>query len=326
MREVMTGTDPDTGVPCGLLEFNRALRVPEGGPALGPLVGFDDYINQDGPSRERVAEITRAVPVREVAGWKVTTDVYRPVGDPPYPTLLFLHGGAWIAGTPGTHRRLAADLCALGMLTVVLDYRRAPRHRFPAAVLDTLHALDWVATQAASHGGDPERLWIGGDSAGANLAAAALAAGAPVPVAGALLAYGIFDVHRALPTLAGVLGGPDADTQLYLQPDDARGLVDDPRLHPERHCAGFPPTLVLSGDDDPLHPESTALAARLADAGVPHRYVVVAGAPHGFLQLPTHPAHELGLRAIREFLADFSRAPAGPVITERVIADQKGVT
>ncbi|MFA3878020.1 alpha/beta hydrolase [Streptomyces sp. MMCC 100] len=294
-------TDEHGGVPAELLAFNRTLRLTGPGSVLELLGSFDAYTNQDGPA---VAGIAHGVPVREIGGWRVTADVYRPLGEPPFPTLLYLHGGAWVLGAPATHRRLAADLCALGLLTFVVDYRRAPKHRFPAAVDDTLHALDWAARSAEEYGGDPSRLLIGGDSAGANLAAAALAAGPATAVRAALLCYGIYDVHRALPTLTDLVGGPDPDTQLYLRPDDARQLRDDPRLHPERHCAGFPPTLVLAGDEDPLLPESTSLAGRLDDAAVPHRLAVVAGAPHGFLQLPTHPGHAQGLRAIAKFVAD----------------------
>ncbi|GHE93785.1 hypothetical protein GCM10017786_28210 [Amycolatopsis deserti] len=289
------------GVPARLLEFQRTLKVRDGETVRDLLASFDGYTNADGP---RVAAVTHGVPLREIAGWRVTADVYLPFGDPPFPTLLFLHGGAWVLGAPASHRRLAADLAALGLLTVVLDYRRAPRHRFPAAVEDTVHALGWVREHAAGLGGDPARVLVGGDSAGANLAAAALASGHGAGVAAALLCYGIYDVHRALPVLADLLGGAEVDTQQYLEPADARRLTDDPRLHPERYCADFPPSLVLAGEDDPLFGESVALTDRLAAAAVPHRFVPVPGAPHGFLQLPTHPGHRRGLRAVAGFLRE----------------------
>ncbi|MHA6797419.1 alpha/beta hydrolase (plasmid) [Pseudonocardia bannensis] len=286
-------------LPPELLEFQLTLALPRSGSVRDLLASFDAYINQRLPP---VAAVIHQVPVREMAGWRVTADVYRPFGEPPFPTLVYLHGGAWVMGAPSTHRRLAADLAALGLLTIVVDYRRAPRHRFPAAVEDTVHAIDWARDHAAAHGGDPSRLLVGGDSAGANLAAAALATGRAGAVAAALLCYGIYDVHRALPVLADLLGGPDPATQLYLEPEDARRRLDDPRLHPERYCAGFPPTLILAGERDPLFAESAALADRLTAAAVHHEFVVVPGAPHGFLQLPTHPCHAEGLRTIDEFL------------------------
>jgi acetyl esterase len=291
----MSGT---ASVPAALLEFQRTLTRPDGADSVVGLLGaFDGYINDGGPEP---AAVHRAVPIRELAGWRLTADVYVPTGGGPHPVLLYLHGGAWVMGAPASHRRLAAELCALGLVVAVLDYRRAPKHRFPAAVDDTVHALEWLREHATDFGGDPRRLLVGGDSAGGNLAAAALASGS-TGVAAALLCYGIFDYHRALPRLIGVVGDGQ-DGQLYVQPDDLAVLTDDPRLHPERHCADFPPSLVLVGDGDPLVDESRALAAALDVAGVEHAFVELPDAPHGFLQLPTIAAHDAGLEAIDAFL------------------------
>ena len=180
------------------------------------------------------------------------------------------------------------------------------------AVDDTSHALEWLRDHAAEFGGDPDRILIGGDSAGANLAAAALASGKPDFVSAALLLYGIYDVHRAMPVLTDLAGGPDPESQLYLEPDDMRQLDDDPRLHPERYCDRFPPSLVLVGEDDPLHHESASLVTALTDAGVANRYVSIPDAPHGFMQMPTHPAHARGLRAIEQFVAHtYPNSPGG---------------
>jgi acetyl esterase len=309
---MMRANNADTfGVPPALYEFNRTLStagIP--GSALELLASFDEYTNQDGP---RVADVTPKVPLREVGGWRTTADIYRPIGEPPFPTLVYLHGGAWVLGAPVSHRRLAADLAGLGLLTVVVDYRRAPKHRFPAAVDDTLYALQWAREHAAEFGGDPERVLVGGDSAGANLAAAALAGGEVDFVSGALLFYGIYDVHRALPTLTDLVGGPDPDSQLYLEPDDMRQICDDPRLHPERHCHHFPPTLILAGEQDPLYVESDSLASQLEAAGAPGQFVSFPDAPHGFMQMPTHPSHTQGLNAVAEFVdrTTTSNSPGG---------------
>jgi acetyl esterase len=297
-----------SGVPAALLQFQLTLRPPTPETSLPQLLAsFDDYTNQDLPV---VGEVTRQVPVREVAGWRVTADIYRPRGEPPYPVLVFFHGGGWVMGSPWTHRRLAADLAALGLLTILVDYRRAPKHRFPAAFEDAVHAISWAQDEAPALGGDTSRLLVGGDSAGANLAAAALATGQAESVTAALLCYGVFDVHRALPKLTGLIGGPDPATQLYLEPYDLTSLVDDPRLHPERYCSDFPPTLVLAGEQDPLLGESQALSERLKAASVPYEFVVAPDAPHGFLQLPSHPGHTFGMRAIERFLRRNNAVPS----------------
>jgi acetyl esterase len=131
-------------------------------------------------------------------------------------------------GAPATHRRLAAELAALSLLVVSVDYRRAPKHRFPAAIEDAAVAVAWAVEHAADYGGDPDRLVLGGDSAGANLTAGALAAGLAEPVRTALLLYGIYDFHRALGTLAPLLGGVDAHQQPYPPPEGFDALRDDP--------------------------------------------------------------------------------------------------
>jgi acetyl esterase len=127
----ITGRPPGGGpvveLPPELLEFQLTLALPRSGSVPELLASFDAYTNQGGPA----IEVSRQVPLREVAGWRITADVYRPPGEPPFPTLVYLHGGAWVMGAPWSHRRLAADLAALGLLTVVVDYRRAPPAPLP---------------------------------------------------------------------------------------------------------------------------------------------------------------------------------------------------
>lgn len=282
-------------MPQALWDFQRTLSAPAGVSVTELLGGFDGWINGNAP---QVARVDERVPLREVDGWRVTADIHRPFGAGPFPVLVHLHGGAWVMGAPSTHRRLAAELATMGLLVVVPDYRRAPRHRFPAAVEDTIDAVRWTREHAAEFGGDPDRLLIGGDSAGANLAAAALASG--VEAVAALLFYGIYDVHRALPAISSLVGPPEA--QLYLTAEDFQNLTDDPRLHPERYCGSFPPSLVLTGDGDPAADESHRLAARLADHGIDHELVVLPDSPHGILQLPGTTGHRLGLAAVHDFL------------------------
>lgn len=306
MRSGPTGDGPTgqsqpaavDGVPTELLAFQLSLSAGDQSPA--ELLGrYDAYTNDAAPA---VGRVDHAVPIREVAGWRVTADVYRPVDAGPFPVLVYLHGGAWVMGAPSTHRRLAAELAALGLLTVVVDYRRAPRHRFPAAVEDTIDAVDWARRHAEEFGGDPATILVGGDSAGANLTAAALVTGDVGPVRAALLCYGIFDFHRALPAFAALVGGAHPDRQRYLPPAEFDRLRDDPRLSPERACDALPETLVLAGDRDPLYEESVSLAKRLGERGRPHSFVAIENAPHGFLQLPGHPSHDRGLRAVERYL------------------------
>lgn len=303
-------TDTTYGVPVPLLEFQTTLCLPvDGGSPMELLRSFDEYSNADPPP---VGAVHPEVLLCEQDGWQLSADITVPRGPPPFPAVVYLHGGGWVMGSPWTHRRLTAELAARGLLAVSVDYRRAPKHRFPNAVEDAAFAVDWARRHVAQFDGDPGRLLIGGDSAGANLAAAVLASGAGQGVAAALLCYGVYDYHRALPTLAGLLGGDDAASQLYLDPEQFEALRGDPRLSPEVHVEDFPPTLLTVGEHDPLRPESDALAAQLANAAVPHELHVAPGAPHGYLQLPTHPAHDEGLAAITTFVHRTGLLPTAP--------------
>ncbi|GAA5174852.1 hypothetical protein GCM10023321_79640 [Pseudonocardia eucalypti] len=288
------------GVPPALWEYQTTFRMPAGAAATELLKGFDEHMNADPPP---VGAAHPGVPLREVAGWRLSADVTVPAGEPPFPVLVYLHGGGWSMGSPWTHRRLAAELTGLGLVVVSVDYRRAPKHPFPAAVDDVAFAVDWARENAATYGGDPGQLVIGGDSAGANLAASVLATG-DSGVRAALLCYGVFDYHRMQAGMARLLGRPDPVSGRYLRPEEFDSLRGDPRLSPEVAADRFPPTLVTVGELDPLLPESEALAARLAAASVPHRLHVVPGAPHGYLQLPTHPSRAEGIAVIADFLQE----------------------
>lgn len=288
------------GVPPALWEYQTAFRMPAGAAATELLKCFDEYMNADPPP---VGAAHPGVPLREVAGWRVSADITVPPGEGPFPVLVYLHGGGWSMGSPQTHRRLAAELTGLGLVVVSVDYRRAPKHPFPAAVEDVAFAVEWAREYAASYGGDPEQLVVGGDSAGANLAASVLATGG-AGVRAALLCYGVFDYHRMQAGMARLLGRPDPVSGRYLRPEEFDGLRGDPRLSPEVAADRFPPTLLTVGELDPLLPESEAMAARLDAGSVPHRLHVAANAPHAYLQLPTHPAQAEGLAVIADFLEE----------------------
>ena len=99
-------------------------------------------------------------------------DVVRPRGAAaPRPVLLYIHGGAFTTCSRQTHRAVAALYASrAGYVVFNIDYRLAPRHRYPAAIEDACQAYRWVADRCAQYGGDPQRIVIAGESAGGNLA------------------------------------------------------------------------------------------------------------------------------------------------------------
>ena len=123
------------------------------------------------------------------------TDVAVPMGAGRHPVAIYLHGGGWAFGSPTSFRKLGMQFAEAGYLTFVLDYRLAPEHPFPAALEDAIFAIRWATDNARRWNGDGQRIAIGGDSAGANLAVSALISSAPElssPVQAAILFYGAY--------------------------------------------------------------------------------------------------------------------------------------
>ena len=278
-------------IPADLLEFMETLRVPKGVNPADMLQRYDSLMNGNPPP---VGAVHDGVLLRETAGWRLTADISVPFGAGPHPVLVYFHGGGWTMGSPKTHLRVGREFAATGYLTINLDYRRAPKHRFPAFD-DCVFATHWALENAARYNGDPKRLAVGGDSAGGNLAAAVLAEcgrkDGPKIGAAALL-YGVFDYHKAMTSL----GGTGPNTQFYLPEDQYEALRKDHRVSPFYACAKFPPCYLGVGTKDPLLPESLELAKALKAAGIEHDLHVVEGAPHAFFQLPPLPAYAQGYR------------------------------
>jgi acetyl esterase len=123
--------------------------------------------------------------------------VLRPAGSVPRPTVVYFHGGGWIAGTIDTHLGHARRICTQAdMVVVSVGYRLAPEHPFPAAFDDAVVATEWAARHTEELGGEPGTLILAGDSAGAQLAASVAIArrDAGQPVSAQLLLYPVTDV------------------------------------------------------------------------------------------------------------------------------------
>ncbi len=249
-----------------------------------------------GPPPEVASVQDRAIP--GPAG-EIPIRVYRPQGDGPFGVLVFYHGGGWVIGDLETHDRECRALCnGASCLVVAIDYRLAPESPFPAAVDDAFAALRWVAANAASLGGDPVRLAVGGDSAGGNLSAVvsllARDAGGP-SLRFQLLVYPAVDLREVDDYRSRVSNGeapflPWSTVayfrEHYLGSGDSE-LLADPRVSPLLASShrGLPPALVVTAEFDPLRDEGEAYARALEGAGVPvqlHRYD---GMPHVFFQL-----------------------------------------
>jgi len=201
----------------------------------------------------------------------------------PHGTILFLHGGGWVVGSIATHDHVARILAnAANARVVLVDYRLAPEHPFPAALDDAEAALAWARD---THGAP---LVVAGESAGGNLAAV-LARRHRDDVALQALVYPVLDAHLDSDTYAafgdGRYGLGRAGMTWYRDlyaPSD----LSDPDVSPlcARDLAGLPPALVMLASHDVLRAEGEAYTEALTAAGVPTHLTVYDGTVHGFLR------------------------------------------
>jgi len=243
------------------------------------------------PMPESVAVSDRTVP--GPAG-DIPVKVFTPQGGGPFPLLVYLHGGGWVIGSPNTHRRLCAELSeGAGTVVVSVDYRMAPEDPAPASLDDCVAAVRWAVANAAELNADTANFAIGGDSAGANLTAAAALAlrdGGGPQARLLLLLYGVFDMEFDKPSY-------DANGKGYILEGDAMrwfrdhylsggASADDPLVSPLRgNLSGLPPAHLIVGTLDPLLDDSKLFAEKLQAAGVPTTLSVHQDMPHIFLQL-----------------------------------------
>ena len=211
------------------------------------------------------------------------------------PALVYFHGGGWVIGDLDTHDSLCRHLANVARCVVVaVDYRLAPEHKFPAAVEDCFAATSWIAQEAAPLGIDRERLAVGGDSAGGNLAAVvSLVArdhGAPKLRCQALLypAVECGMTHASHDRFAeGYLLTRPTMTWFYGHYLRGPADVDDWRASPLRTAdvSGVAPALVLTAGNDVLCDEGKAYARRLQEAGIAVQLQHFPDQIHGFLTM-----------------------------------------
>jgi acetyl esterase len=242
--------------------------------------------------------------------------VYRPPGDAPLPALVYLHGGGFVVGSLDSHNRIMRQLCRRsGAVVVGVDYPLAPEHRHPTAVATVEQAVLSLADSPHLYWIDPDRLGLGGDSAGAYLAlAAALRLGRRRPgiVRFLLLYYGLYG-FRESPSRRRfadpVYGLTPAKLRFYeacylgfatSRETDATDLLAS-------DLSALPPAFIGAAALDPLLDDSLALSEALTSAGGNAELRIYQGVLHGFLHwsrlVPTAAqALEDGARALEKSL------------------------
>jgi len=278
-------------------------------------------------SNQLFIEWESGVPTRDVAAVKellvegpdepIPVRAYLPEGDGPFPSLVHLHGGGWVRGEVDTYDEFCRYLTdELGCLTFSVDYRRAPEHPFPAAVVDSCAATEWVANNADLFDGD-SRLGVIGDSAGGNLTAAvtlmARDQGDPdidyqvliYPATNYAFDTGSYEENADAPEL------PRASMEWYWDQYLERELDGShPYASPlrARSLADLPPATVITAGHDPLRDEGKAYADRLEADGVDVEYTNYDDLMHVFNLFPELSRTQ---EARESIVADLQRAFEG---------------
>lgn len=245
--------------------------------------------NQPMPGSVSIADRSIPGPAGEIP-----VKVFTPAGPGPFPLLVFLHGGGWVIGSPATHARLCAELAeGAGVVVVSVDYRLAPEHPAPAPLDDCVAAIRWAVANAAELNADGSRFAVGGDSAGANLTAAAMLRlrdeGGPAARL-QLLLYGAFTADNDLPSVIengeGKILTRKAMEWFYDHYLSGGASPDDPYIAPIKgDLRGVPPARLIVGTLDPLLDDSKLFARALEAAGVRAKLSIYQDQPHIFLQL-----------------------------------------
>lgn len=231
----------------------------------------------------------------EGPGGKIPLRFYTPKGmSGAAPALVYFHGGAFIYGGLESHDALCRVLAEEAQVRVIgVDYRLAPEAPFPAAFDDSWAAWNWIVDNAQGLGIEPNRLAVGGDSAGGNLAAivsqTAVREGVHAPTF-QLLLYPVTDYLNDTTSRHTFAEGfylskafMDLGTENYLLGDED---LADPRLSPLlQDVTGVAPAYVVTAGFDPLLDEGKAYADKLLEAGVPVEYVCEEGLIHAFANL-----------------------------------------
>ena len=219
--------------------------------------------------------------------------LYAPAGsaDAPAPGFVFFHGGGMVAGSIETHDRIAATLSEATQCRLIsVEYRLAPEHKFPAAIEDAIAATGFVAQNAAAFGIDATRLVVGGDSAGATLAAVVCqhAQRSGPKILAQCLICPVLDFEEISPSRSDfaedhLIGKAtlEADLTDYLpQGTDPA----DVRISPLRalNLAGLPSAIIHTAEFDPMRDEGNAYARKLLTAGVAVEHVCHDGMVHNF--------------------------------------------
>lgn len=298
-----------------MTELDDAARRLSEGAAHPP------YLYAMGPDDARLALDLMQSPPELPPGLDHRTTLIRnrhvhlvvPQGAVAAPIILYVHGGGWVLGGWSTHHRLATTLARrTGAVVVMPEYSRVPEARYPAALDELAIVLETIRAGDLSIPGDPHRIALVGDCAGATLALSlALRPTSTPPLLAQALLYPIGRPDLADSSAIEFATGAGlrlADVRRLCHEYAPRGEPEaDPLTAADAHLAGLPPTLLITAEADVTRDRAEAFGSRLRSAGVPVTATRYLGTVHDFAVLDALRWTSSATSALTQ-LTDFLRA------------------
>ncbi len=218
--------------------------------------------------------------------------IYTPEGEGPFPALVYYHGGGWVIGSVEMFEAANRLIATEGNVVVVsVDYRLAPEHPYPTPIEDCYAALEWVAANAEEINVDPEKISVGGDSAGGNLATVitkkALDQNGPA-IQSQILVYPVTNLEFNTDSYKEFAEGFGLSRNLmkwfgkhYLSDENQ---ANNPDVSPLKYDSvkGLPPAIIIAAENDVLKDEGVAYAEKLKQDGVHVQYELIPGVIHAY--------------------------------------------
>lgn len=309
-------------MPFEILEPATARKQPGPDDAVKKVMAD---LGLEGP--EPVGSV-EDITIPDAAGGEMAVRIYKPLdaSPGPLPVLLWIHGGGWVLFTVDTYDASCRGLAnKTDCIVVSPEYRRAPEAVFPASHDDVLATYRWIAVNAASFGGDPSRIAVGGESVGGNMAAATSLslrqAEEDLPLA-QVLVYPVTTGEQFGESMEDAADGRPLNRALlsWMAMHAFEGLPDagkDPRIDllglPPESLAGMPPSMVVTDERDVLRSQGQEFARRLESAGVPTTALYYDGVMHEFFGAAAvlDKAQDAQLQASAFLRLAFGTAPTG---------------
>ena len=242
------------------------------------------------------------------AAHRLKLDVYAPKQAAAAPVVVFFYGGSWVEGHRRWYRYVGTALANHGVITVIADYRKYPEVHFPAFMQDAALAVVWARAHAAEFGGDAQRLFVMGHSAGGQIAALLACDRRYLADAGMQ--------PRDLAGMIGVAGAyaflPFVDDEPDIFGNDAQGRYDS---QPINFVDGDePPMLLLQGEDDEEVPpdNAQAMAERAQAMDGTAALKLYAGVDHSSIMLALARGHRTQVPTLADILAFIAAPPRAP--------------